>query len=193
MMNKQLLLLVLFTGAVVSIGLCIIMFRSVVLVHAVAQRERELADDIRILNSVIADQRKQIDSLQKAVAEKDKQIEQLTIENEDLRTIPALVTAYAPLDPCSVAEFDYSGDPSVTATGTKPMVGVGAADFSKLPAGTVLEVPGYGTVTIEDTGGAMRKYEGVQIDVVFDTRKEALKWGRQNLDVRVVSVPKGEE
>ena len=117
----------------------------------------------------------------------------LQLGNDELRTIPAIVTAYAPLDPESIEGFDYSGDPRYTATGTLVSRGVGAADFRRLPPGTVLDVPGYGLVTVEDTGGAMRANEDIQIDVVFDTRDEALEWGRQDLEVKVVSVPKQED
>jgi 3D (Asp-Asp-Asp) domain-containing protein len=117
------------------------------------------------------------------------QIQQMAEQYEELKTIPAVLTGYAPLDPDSIAGFDYSGDPNITATGTQVRVGVGAADFKKLPAGTVLAVPGYGEVTIEDTGSAMRAYEGVQIDLVFASRAEALRWGRKELDVTIVSAP----
>lgn len=105
------------------------------------------------------------------------------------RIIRAEVTSYAPLDPDAVEGMCYSGDPSVTATGTPVRYGVAAADFSKLPAGTVLEIPGYGIAIVEDTGSALRKHDGYAIDVFMPTRREALEWGRQHLDVKIVYMP----
>ncbi len=105
------------------------------------------------------------------------------------RIIRAEVTSYAPLDPDAVEGMCYSGDPSITATGTTVRYGVAAADFSKLPAGTVLEIPGYGIAVVEDTGSALRKHDGYAIDVFMPTRGEALAWGRQHLDVKIVYMP----
>ena len=130
-----------------------------------------------------------LDATEQEVLSLEQRLEEVQYENDMLRTIPAVVTAYAPLDPTAVEGMDYEGDPSVTATGTTPRVGVCAADLSKIPAGTVLYVPGYGEAVVEDTGGAMRSAPGILIDVVFDTRKEAYSWGRKALDVTIVSVP----
>lgn len=105
------------------------------------------------------------------------------------RIIRAEVTSYAPLDPDAVEGMCYSGDPSITATGTTVRYGVAAADFSKLPAGTVLDIPGYGIAVVEDTGSALRKHDGYAIDVFMPTRREALEWGRQHLDVKIVYMP----
>lgn len=170
----------------------------------VIDKQTEQVDQLK---DVIDKQTEQIDQLKDVLVDKDLElvelktkneqlageINALQVENDELRTIPAVVTAYAPLDPASIAGFDYSGDPRSTATGAQVSRGIGAADFRRLPPGTVLDVPGYGLVTIEDTGGAMRANKDIQIDVVFDTRAEALKWGRQNLVVKVVSVPKQED
>lgn len=171
------------------------------------QKVRGHESETARLEQVIDKQTEQIDQLRDMLVDKDLMIDELEtkneqlageinalqVENDKLRTIPAIVTAYAPLDPESIEGFDYSGDPRYTATGTLVSRGVGAADFRRLPPGTVLDVPGYGLVTIEDTGGAMRANEDIQIDVVFDTRDEALEWGRQDLEVKVVSVSKQED
>jgi len=112
----------------------------------------------------------------------------LKAENAELRTIPACVASYAPLDPKSVDGFDYSGDPSVTATGVRVSRGLCAADFRRIPAGTVLYIPNYGEARVEDTGSMLRNSNKIMIDVVMDTREEALQWGRQDLEVTVLSV-----
>lgn len=124
------------------------------------------------------------------IAEKDAYILELFYNKlEEKNVIRAEVTSYAPLDPDAVEGMCYSGDPSITATGTTVRYGVAAADFSKLPAGTVLEIPGYGIAVVEDTGSALRKHDGYAIDVFMPTREEALAWGRQHLDVKILYMP----
>lgn len=63
----------------------------------------------------------------------------------------------------------------------------GAAVAPKLiPYGTWLDIPGYGRVQVDDTGGAMRQAarKGItHIDLRFNTHSEALAWGVQYLDI----------
>jgi 3D (Asp-Asp-Asp) domain-containing protein len=68
--------------------------------------------------------------------------------------------------------------------------GTVAADPKVFPVGTVLDIPGYGTGRVEDTGGAIK---GKHIDVWFPSHKEAKKWGVKKLKVRVVSKPSGKK
>lgn len=115
-----------------------------------------------------------------------KQRHQLEEMVEELRTIPgATVTSYAPLDPNAVEGVCYSGNPNITATGTQVREGVAAADLSRLPAGTVIEVPGYGEAVIEDSGGDMRNAKNIHVDLFMVTRGAALNWGRQTLDIKI--------
>lgn len=144
-------------------------------------------------DKVLKVQKERQDDLTKfgeVIAEKDAYILELFYNKlEEKNVIRAEVTSYAPLDPDAVEGMCYSGDPSITATGTTVRYGVAAADFSKLPAGTVLEIPGYGIAVVEDTGSALRKHDGYAIDVFMPTRGEALAWGRQHLDVKILYMP----
>ena len=66
-----------------------------------------------------------------------------------------------------------------TATGTRPKLGTIAVNPKFIPYGTKIWVKGYGLGTAEDTG-AFRNYESPKdtaIDLWFNTRKEAVKWG----------------
>jgi 3D (Asp-Asp-Asp) domain-containing protein len=45
-----------------------------------------------------------------------------------------------------------------------------------------MTIPGYGTVKVEDRGGAIK---GDRLDVLFPTHQEALEWGVQWLDVEI--------
>ena len=71
----------------------------------------------------------------------------------------------------------------LTSSGKWARYGTIAADTRYYPYGTVMIVPGYGRGVVEDIGGAIKGPR--RIDVYFKTRRQALKWGRQTLRVRV--------
>ena len=71
-----------------------------------------------------------------------------------------------------------------TARGTTARKGTVAADPKAFPFGTRLDIPGYGTGTVEDVGGAIK---GRHIDVWFPTHEEARQWGRRELAVKTIS------
>ncbi|MBS3956394.1 MAG: G5 domain-containing protein [Clostridiales bacterium] len=78
------------------------------------------------------------------------------------------------------------GDPGVddwTATGARAIRGVIAVDPSVIPLGTRVYVPGYGYAVAADTGGAIK---GNKIDLCFDTRTEALNWGRRTVTIIIL-------
>ena len=57
-----------------------------------------------------------------------------------------------------------------------------AAAPALIPYRMTLEVPGYGTALVDDTGGAMRQdavRHVVHLDLRFVTHAEALRWGRR--------------
>lgn len=73
-----------------------------------------------------------------------------------------------------------------TASGMKPQVGVVAVDPKVIPLGTKLYIEGYNNNDIciaGDTGGAIK---GNRLDLFFDTREEALKFGRQKVKIILV-------
>ena len=102
------------------------------------------------------------------------------------RATPA---ASAPADgeKLTVASTGYSSqDPGVgtrTATGAKAARGVIAVDPSVIPLGTRVYIPGYGNAVAADTGGAIG---GNKIDLCFDTRAEALSWGRRTVTITIL-------
>lgn len=79
-----------------------------------------------------------------------------------------------------------SGDPGVgtrTATGARATYGVIAVDPSVIPLGTRVYIPGYGNAVAADTGGAIK---GNKIDLCFDSRAEALAWGRRTVTITIL-------
>ena len=87
-------------------------------------------------------------------------------------------TAYAPLDPRAVAGMCYSGDPNVTANGQAPVPGETAAGGTGHSFGDVVLVEGLGPRVINDRGG---RITGYNLDLVKESRQEALKHGVQEL------------
>ena len=71
----------------------------------------------------------------------------------------------------------------MTSSGEWARYGTIAADTRYYPYGTVMIVPGYGRGVVQDIGGAIKGPN--RIDLFFKTRKRAIKWGRQTLNVRV--------
>jgi 3D (Asp-Asp-Asp) domain-containing protein len=70
----------------------------------------------------------------------------------------------------------------VTASGTEARKGTIAADTTRYPFGTVMEIPGYGYGRVEDRGGAI---QGDHIDLFFGSHGRAMEWGKQRLRVRI--------
>jgi 3D (Asp-Asp-Asp) domain-containing protein len=102
-----------------------------------------------------------------------------------VRTIRMEVTAYCPCVKCCGPSAH-----GVTASGKLIAYNGGhfvAADTSVLPFGTKLVIPGYANnqpVEVADRGGAIK---GNKLDLFFPTHEAALAWGRQMVDVTVVT------
>lgn len=53
-----------------------------------------------------------------------------------------------------------------------------------IPMGSKVYVEGYGYAIASDTGSAIK---GNIIDVFFNTKVEALNWGRRNVKIRIIN------
>ncbi len=80
------------------------------------------------------------------------------------------VTAYCSKSCCCGRWAD-----GVTASGHIIQPGDKFVAAKSLPFGTMITIPGYGTVPVRD--------RGPDFDVFFDDHQTALEWGRQKLDV----------
>jgi 3D (Asp-Asp-Asp) domain-containing protein len=77
----------------------------------------------------------------------------------------------------------------ITVSGTKATAKrTIAVDSNLIPLGSKVEIERLGTYIAEDTGSAIK---GKIIDIYFDTHEEALKFGRQKVNIRVISSQNG--
>jgi len=97
-----------------------------------------------------------------------------SLNRQGKKTMTMRATAYSPEDP---------GLNPYTATGAKVRKGVIAADPKILPLGTRVYIEGYGEAVVEDIGGRIKGYV---IDVAFDTHREAMMFGRREVEVTVL-------
>jgi len=70
-----------------------------------------------------------------------------------------------------------------TYTGMKATYGVVAVDPKVIPLKTRLYIDGYGYAIAADVGSAIK---GLKIDLCYDTRAEAIKWGRRKTKVYIL-------
>lgn len=75
------------------------------------------------------------------------------------------------------------GSTGRTATGIPARFGVVAVDPRVIPLGTYVYVENYGFALAADTGGAIK---GNKIDLCFNSRAEALRWGRRPVKVHIL-------
>jgi len=110
------------------------------------------------------------------------------------------VTAYCPCGDCCGWRRTCFGTPvyasgprrgerkeiGLTSTGKTAQRGTIAADPTRYPYGTIMQIEGYGRGVVEDCGGAIK---GDHIDIFFETHREALEWGRKRIPVKVWFMP----
>jgi 3D (Asp-Asp-Asp) domain-containing protein len=86
-----------------------------------------------------------------------------------------VATAYSP--------YCCRGVDNITATGVHAGYGVVAVDPSVIPLGSRLYIEGYGYALAGDTGSRIK---GLRIDLGFDTKRQAIQFGRRPVRVYVV-------
>jgi len=113
-------------------------------------------------------------------------------------TVPMLLTGYCNCGKCCswhrtwlglgspvIDAGPHRGDPKkvgYTSNGTEARHGTIAADTSRYPYGTIVEIPGYGMGRVDDTGSAIK---GDHMDLWFPDHEQAMRWGKQQKTVRV--------
>lgn len=150
-------------------------------------------------NTTIEEKQKTIDELNTKINELNNQIEELKIAKAKKTTtttrsssetrqtsatisvngkwIWANVSAYCACVKCC------GKTNGITASGAKATANHTIAAPSTYKFGTKIEIAGMGIYTVEDRGGAIT---GNKLDIYFNTHQEALKFGRRQLQIRVV-------
>lgn len=105
--------------------------------------------------------------------------------NKEIKTQP-LVKKTASIEPVGLLRFTATAYSirGKMANGQNVHVGAIAADPRVLPLGTVVEIIGMGTFIVKDTGGAIK---GNRIDIWMPNRKDAIKFGRKTIKVKISS------
>lgn len=104
-------------------------------------------------------------------------IETTTEPQPQTETMLVEATAY-----CSCVKCCGKSD-GITASGVKAKANhTIAVDKRIIPLGTVVLINGKQYVA-EDTGSAIK---GNRIDICFDSHEQALKWGRQQIEIEVL-------
>ncbi len=94
------------------------------------------------------------------------------------KTMTVVATAYCPCSKCCGEWAD-----GITASGAKARAKhTIAVDTSIIPLGTKFIMDG-NIYVAEDTGGAIK---GNRIDVYFENHEDALKFGRQTIEIEVI-------
>ncbi len=96
------------------------------------------------------------------------------VPNKYSRVLTMQASAYSAQDP---------GNGNYTATGSRLKKGIVSVDPKLIPLGTKLYIEGYGYAVADDVGGAIK---GHRIDLAYDSRSEALQFGRQTVKVYVL-------
>lgn len=83
----------------------------------------------------------------------------------------------------SIEATAYAGD-TITSTGTTPKWGTIAVDPTVIPYGTKVYIPKFDMVfTAEDCGSAIK---GKRIDIFMNSEAECVKFGRQNMEIKIL-------
>ena len=96
------------------------------------------------------------------------------VVEDEPETMTMTATAYS---------WECGNGDDLTASMTPIREGVIAVDKSVIPLGSQVEIVGLGVFSAEDTGSAIR---GNRVDVFMPSRGEALRFGRQMVEIRVI-------
>jgi 3D (Asp-Asp-Asp) domain-containing protein len=105
-------------------------------------------------------------------------VTEITEVSKPTNTMTVVATAYCACSKCCGEWAD-----GITASGVKAKPNhTIAVDRNIIPLGTEVIING-NTYVAEDTGGAIK---GNRIDIYFDSHSEALKFGRQTIEIEVI-------
>ncbi len=104
------------------------------------------------------------------------QAREMTLESQEYEVQVMNISMYAPLSGDAVRGWDFTGDPSLTASGEEVIPGETAAAGPNVPFGTRIYVEGIGWRTVNDRGRLIGPND---IDLAVETKQESLEFGKQ--------------
>ncbi len=173
-----------------SISILMILVALIFLVLTISAIKADLPVEtpVEVPPVEVPDYSQNLDTLEEKMNELEARLQDIQDGLEDLlETFDTAesytLTAYAPLDPSAVYGLDYIGNPSVTASGDKPIPDETVAADKSIPFGTRVWIEGIGIRTVNDRGGAIKRG---RLDLCMETRDEALQFGRQRRKVIIL-------
>lgn len=178
----------------IVILLIIILFIGITIIYN--HENNKTIESYKAIEIELKDKNQTIDSLENEIKKLEKTVEELKVAKAAKDSMPsadtvltsakistnekwiwANVSAY-----CACIKCCGKTD-GITASGTKATAGKTIAAPKQYAFGTKIEIAGMGTYVVEDRGGAIT---GNKLDVYFDSHSEALKFGRRQLQIRVI-------
>ncbi len=101
---------------------------------------------------------------------------EMALESEQYEVQLMNITKYAPLSPDAIEGWDFSGDPSLTASEEELVPGETVAAGPNIPFGAKIYIEGFGWRTVNDRGRLIGPND---IDLAVETKKEAIEFGKQ--------------
>lgn len=105
------------------------------------------------------------------------------LQREKAETEPGRYSRQLAMTATAYTVYD-AGNGNYTSRGHAVRKGLVAVDPNVIPLGTRLYITGYGYAIADDIGGAIR---GNKIDLAFESRDEALQFGRQRVTVYILN------
>lgn len=146
--------------------------------------------ETKVLREVVREKVNQEKEMMLNIEQLEEKVEGLKEDKASPQATPtrggvARVTMYSPHDDRN--GINSEGDPNITATGMQSGPDVIAVDPREIPYGSKVRVEGFDRTFIAgDTGGAMRNYDGVAIDIYTRNYDDALRFGIQYLEYTIV-------
>ena len=166
-----------------SCGVAVLMATSILLIPT-AYAEEDDDDYDRAIDVVDVDEVDDDDSDEAENEAADKETDEEP-DDDDRESASVHKGQKVWVEATAYSAYDL-GNGHYTATGERLRRGIIAVDPSFIPLGTRVYIPGYGEAVAADTGGAI---VGNIIDIAFDSHAEAMAFGRQEIQITIISEP----
>ena len=178
----------------IVILLIIILFIGITIIYN--HENNKTIESYKAIEIELKDKNQTIDSLENEIKKLEKTVEELKVAKAAKDSAPSANTVLTSAKVSTNEKWIWANvsaycacikccgkTDGITASGTKATAGKTIAAPKQYAFGTKIEIAGMGTYTVEDRGGAIT---GNKLDIYFDSHSEALKFGRRQLQIRVI-------